>query len=129
MNIDYSDYLKELYWCMIKGSNDGEGLKIVKIIKLGDYVNEKNIKHIDYLKLDVEGHELEIIKGCEDFIHNIKYIQFEDFHTFYNGEKVRDIFNYFFDRSFKVYFIGGLPDNYVATKETITTLKEIKKDE
>lgn len=99
--------------------------KTVTIKKLSDYVREKNITHIDYLKIDAEGFEMEIIKGCDDFINNIKYVQFEDFHIFYNNETVIDIFNFFKEKGWNIYFIGGVPDNYVATKETLTTLKEV----
>ena len=125
---DYGSFQENLWYAEFQ-TPDWQHKEVVKVGKLIDYVNEKDITHIDFLKIDAEGFELEIIKGCEEFIHNIDYIQFEDFHTFYNGETIKDIFEFFYKIGYRVYFVGGLPDNYVATKKTITTLKEIKKDE
>lgn len=42
-----------------------------------EYCNEKNITHIDFLKLDVEGMETKVLLGFGDFLRNIRYIQFE----------------------------------------------------
>jgi len=50
----------------------------IEVVKLKDYWL-KNIKnqYIDLLKLDIEGHELSALEGCEDMIRYIKLIQFE----------------------------------------------------
>ena len=40
-------------------------------IKKGkDYVTNNNIKNIDFLKIDTEGYELNVIQGFEDFLEN-----------------------------------------------------------
>ena len=51
----------------------------VKIIKLDNFCNKNNIKEIDFLKIDVEGGELEVLKGAKDMINDgkIKIISFE----------------------------------------------------
>ena len=49
----------------------------IKIITLESYVYEKNIKKIDYLKINVEREELGVIAGLGKFINNVSYIQFE----------------------------------------------------
>lgn len=54
-------------------------------IKLGDfplrtgfnYMLENNLTYIDFLKIDVEGFELKVLKGFGDYLNNIKHIQFE----------------------------------------------------
>jgi FkbM family methyltransferase len=51
---------------------------IIKIKKLVDFVKENNIEYIDLLCMDVQGYELNILKGEEDFIRNIKYIIMEE---------------------------------------------------
>jgi len=63
---------------------DKEGLKLdqkeaIKLIKLSDYLKTHNIKHIHFLKLDVEGHELESLAGMDHFLSPdfVNYIQFE----------------------------------------------------
>jgi FkbM family methyltransferase len=50
----------------------------VKIIKLNDFVKEYNISYIDLLCMDIQGFELNVLKGCEKFIKNIRYIIMEE---------------------------------------------------
>ena len=42
-----------------------------------NYMKEKDIKHINFLKIDTEGYEFDVIKGFKDYINNIDIIQFE----------------------------------------------------
>jgi len=93
------------------------------IKRLDDYVKEKNIPHIDYLKIDAEGFDFEVIKGCGDFIDNIKFIQFEDFNEFYNDVTTNEIFEFF--KGWNIYYVGGSPMNYLVTKENVKHLKMI----
>lgn len=50
----------------------------ITIKTLHDYVNNNNIKNIDILCMDVQGYELNILKGCRDFIKNINCIIMEE---------------------------------------------------
>lgn len=49
----------------------------IKIIKLSKYLSQNRIQKIDFLKIDTEGYEYEVIKGLEDHIKNVKMIMFE----------------------------------------------------
>ena len=51
----------------------------VKIMRLEDYVPEQNIEYIDFIKIDVEGYELEVLKGASRLLSEkrIGIIQFE----------------------------------------------------
>lgn len=53
--------------------------ELIQLNTLDDYCSERNIAKIDYLKLDVEGHELEVLKGAENGLRagRIGIIQFE----------------------------------------------------
>ena len=63
--------------------------------KGSEYVIEKNIKTIDFLKIDTEGSEFDIIKGFGNFLNNIKIIQFEYGGTYvFNNVKLNDVINY-----------------------------------
>lgn len=44
---------------------------------LKDYIISKNIKEIDFLKIDTEGHEMEILIGLQDYLQKVKIILFE----------------------------------------------------
>lgn len=45
--------------------------------RLDDYIKEKNIKCIDFLKVDTEGYDYKVLLGGEEAIKITRYIQFE----------------------------------------------------
>lgn len=51
----------------------------VPTVRLETYIREKNISHIDLLKIDVEGHELGVLKGLGDYLRPdfVSCVQFE----------------------------------------------------
>ena len=53
--------------------------EFVEVTTLDKYVNMHNIKQIDLLKIDVEGHELDVLYGGSHLLKNkkIRFIQFE----------------------------------------------------
>lgn len=69
----YSDVLKDLH------KADSPASSKVKITTLTDFVLLQEIDHIDFLKVDVEGHELPVLKGALKLLreHRIPLIQFE----------------------------------------------------
>lgn len=60
-----------------------------------DYIIENDIKTIDFLKIDTEGYELEVLQGFEEYIRIVKIIQFEYGGTFLdNNIKLIDVIQY-----------------------------------
>ncbi len=59
----------------------GEGRKFEKIrlMRLDSYIKEKNLDHCDFLKIDVEGNEIKVIKSLGDFLNEdfLDFLQFE----------------------------------------------------
>ena len=49
----------------------------IKISKLKDYIEKYSIKKIDFMKIDTEGYEFEILLGLEDEIKLVDIIMFE----------------------------------------------------
>lgn len=47
--------------------------------RLDTYIQEKNIEHIHFVKMDIEGHELKAMEGFGNYLNSnfIDYIQFE----------------------------------------------------
>lgn len=79
----------------------------VETIRFEDYWKSKlEMKEIDLIKIDVEGHELEVLEGLGSSIDKTKIIQFEfggcniDTHTYF-----QDFWYFFKDRPFKIYRI------------------------
>jgi len=51
--------------------------KKIKVISLKHFCNKKKIKYIDFLKIDVEGFEYNVLLGAKHFIKNVKFIMLE----------------------------------------------------
>jgi len=83
---------------------------------------KKLFQFIDYCKIDVEGHEIEVLKGFGKFISKIKLIQFEfsdanvDARIFF-----KDLYFFFKKKNFNVYRISPsgpkIITNYKETDE------------
>ena len=61
---------------LLKNKKYYENLK-VKLETLDNYIKKKGIKKIDLLKIDTEGHEFYVLKGCKNDISKINLIYFE----------------------------------------------------
>lgn len=80
----------------------------IEIDTVESYCIGNNINRIDLLKIDTEGYDLNVIKGCGYMIHNIRYIQFED----WTPELTKEIIQYL--PPHKLIDLGGKPKNFVA---------------
>jgi len=47
-----------------KAAKPGSGESIARFIDIDTYVDRKNLPHVDYIKLDIEGSELETLRGA-----------------------------------------------------------------
>ena len=80
----------------------------VEIRTLDSYCCEKDIKEIDFLKIDVEGSELEVIKGGKEYFEGerIKIAQFE-----YGGSYIdsrillKDFFDFFNGMNYSIFLL------------------------
>ena len=81
-------------------------IEIIEIITLDGYCDRNNITQIDYLKVDVEGHELMVFRGLSRMLEHgcVRIIQFE-----YGGCNLdarvylRDIFDFLSPYGFHFY--------------------------
>jgi FkbM family methyltransferase len=65
------------------------------IKRASEYIINNKISNIDFLKIDTEGYEYEVIKGFDDSIKIVKIIQFEYGGTFMDsGISLENIINY-----------------------------------
>lgn len=99
----------------------------IELKTIDNFCNTNNIKHINFLKIDVEGHELKVLEGAKKMLNtsSIDYIQFEfggcniDSRTYF-----RDFF-YLLNEKYRVYRIvrNGLFEikKYKETYEVFIT--------
>ena len=75
----------------------------IKTIKLFDLINNSKINMIDLLKIDTEGHELEVLKGLKSKINKVKIILIE-FHNdnIYIDYKSKRIHQYLVKNNFSL---------------------------
>ena len=77
----------------------------IKLKRLDNYIDEKSISHIDFIKIDIEGHELRAFEGFGKYLNGnfVDYIQFEygganlDSHT-----SLMELYNFLENRGFKI---------------------------
>ena len=75
----------------------------MKQLSLSNYIIEKNINKIDFIKIDTEGYEYYVLKGLQNQFQKVKLILFE--HHYDNmlikNYKFTDIHNFLLKNNFK----------------------------
>jgi len=88
----YQSFYDRIISCRV---SDNSNKVLLHIKKANDYIIENNIKSIDFLKIDTEGYEFNVLKGFDSFLENVKIIQFEYGGTFMdNNTKLIDVIDY-----------------------------------
>ncbi len=83
----------------------------VKQIKLSKYYTDKNINKVDFLKIDTEGSEFEILRGLDEKIKGVNYIFFEHHYDdmIKKDYKFSDINQLLRKNNFKLIFKSKMP--------------------
>lgn len=74
----------------------------VRVARLGDFVTAKDLVAPSLLKIDVQGYELEVLRGSEDLLAGIDFILCEtSFLELYEGQPLAPVvISWLFERSF-----------------------------
>ena len=95
----YLNYKAKLFNSSLKEMT--EKTEIVKTRTLKRIINEKKVKKIDLVKIDTEGHELEVLIGLGEKINKIKCILVEVHQdSIYLSYKPKKIHNYLIKNNF-----------------------------
>lgn len=83
--------------------------QIIKIFTLDDYIANQKIPLPNFIKLDVQGYELEVLKGAQQCIYHAKWILCEaSFYPYYQNQPLfYDIFEHLYKQSYNVYAFGS----------------------
>lgn len=96
-------------------------VSFVDLKTLDQFNSDLEIETIDLVKIDVEGHEFEVLKGAEASIKLIKAIQFEFGGTYLDsGYQFRDVFGFFQKHKFDIFRLaprGYIPVNQYLEKD------------
>jgi len=91
---EISSLYKDVFHEIFKNDNEISTIEF-QMDTLDNFCSLNNIKTIDFLKIDVEGHELSVLKGAEKMLQTkcIKLIQFEfNSHNVYSRVFLRDFY-------------------------------------
>ena len=84
-------YLKIKNFILAKSKKDNV-YETIQVISLENFCIEKKIKNIDFLKLDVEGYEYNVLLGAKNIIKNVKFVMLEvQKNNMYNGYSKKNI--------------------------------------
>jgi len=97
----------------------------IKVSKLKDYIEKNDLKKIDFMKIDTEGYELEILLGLENKIQLIDIIMFEHHYDsmIQKGYKFADINKLLIKNHFNKIYKSRMP--FRKTFEYIYKKKEL----
>ncbi len=106
-----SKYFSKKKKLLYSGRNDFYKIVEVKQVKLKNYIQQKSINKIDFLKIDTEGYELDVLLGLEEEIKNVKIIIFE--HHYHDMIKKNytflNIHGYLITNNFKQIYKSKMP--------------------
>jgi hypothetical protein len=79
----------------------------VRVARLDDYVKQHDLTRVDFLKMDVEGGELAVLKGATEFLQRqprpIVFCEVQDLRTRAWGYPAREIVDFLRHRGFRWY--------------------------
>ena len=109
------------------------GIQKVDVVTLSDFCKEKDIDIIDFLKVDVEGFEIEVFRGAKELFDKkqIKLIAFEisEVPLIILNKTEKEIFDFFDLVNYKICYLNGKEfDTSQYTKITHLDLIAIPKD-
>ena len=69
-------------------------VQTVQVDTLKSICKNLDIEKIDFLKIDVEGFEIEVLKGAEDMLEKVRFLQFEfNHHLIYSRHYLKDFYD------------------------------------
>lgn len=82
--------------------------QIVRVVPLDEYISKNDIPLPDFIKLDVQGYELEVLKGGQKCLFHAKWVLCEvSFHPFYKDQPLFcDVASFLNDHGYNVYAFG-----------------------
>ena len=126
----FSRLNKKSFWLKIKNKILNKKNPIINIVKIRSltidkFIKQKKIEKIDLLKIDTEGHELEVLKGALKTIkeHKVKFIlielHFSKMYQNYSKKKIESFLaknNFFLLKKFKFPFLSFVDNLYKFEK-------------
>ena len=108
-DVDFWEYDASVYSGLIQTNGYGAAERHkVNVRRLDGLLSERQWSKVDFLKIDVEGFDFKVIKGCGSFLENgsIRVIQFEyGYNWMPVGDTLVAAIDYLQDRNYKLFYI------------------------
>lgn len=90
-------------------SSGSEGNVAVTAVTIEEFCAQNGIAHLDFLKIDTEGHDLSVLRGCRSMLAEIDFIQCEVSANKYNQFHVAftDVYDFLTEAGFHLFHIYG----------------------
>ena len=88
---------------------DGLKTESVPLMRLDDYINVNSIDNVGFIKIDVEGHEFEVIEGGIETINKFRPLilcESENRHIVHTGRTTQMFLDYMKDLKYKAYIFS-----------------------
>ncbi len=85
----------------------------VPVISLDEFISENHIPKVDFIKIDVEGFELQVLKGAEETIKHFKPILIFEYsveNIQSQGGNIRDTLTHLLNLNYQIHSKEGLTD-------------------
>ena len=78
---------------------------------LSDFILLRNIDYVNFLKIDTEGYEFEVLKGSESILDRVNYILFEHHYDdmIIKNYTFTDIHQFLIRNKFKKFYKSKMP--------------------
>jgi len=119
LNSSFNKPIKDSFWekkkkTLFKTDNLIKNRQIVFMTTIDDYIDKKNIKSVDLLKIDTQGYESYVLKGCANtFKKNIvKFVEIELImgNQYINRLNIIDLEKYLIKNNFRLYGVNQYGD-------------------
>jgi FkbM family methyltransferase len=95
---------------LVKHSDDN--IERVRVMKLDDYVGRENLKEISLIKIDVEGFEMNVLRGAKETIRKFRpalFVEINDGFLRREGSSAKEVFAFLEDLGYEIrYAQSGL---------------------
>lgn len=95
----------------------------VSVVRLDDYVSSMKIEKVDFIKIDAEGAEYQVLKGARNVLKNyspVIMMELQDIHTKYFNYSPEEVINYIKDLDYHLYEIN---DKEIGSVEKVTSFR------
>lgn len=80
-----------------------EGEQTVEVVRLDDFYAVKNLDHVDLIKIDVEGYELNVLNGARSILvryHPVLFIEVDDNNLMDHGHSAKELVAFLNDHGY-----------------------------